>query len=74
MSHPELTEEQKRWHEELYARPGMLPFEWNWIDQRIAAGRHPLTAVDVAELAQAGITHILDLLPRRGMVRNLPRT
>ena len=39
----------------------MLPFDWNWLDDRIAAGRNPLTEVDVAELAQTGITHILDL-------------
>jgi protein-tyrosine phosphatase len=61
MNRPEITAEQKRWHDELYANSEMLPFEWNWLEERIAAGRHPLTAVDVVELAQAGITHILDL-------------
>jgi atypical dual specificity phosphatase len=61
MLEPDLSAEQRRSHSEVYATLSLLAFEWNWLDDRIAAGRNPLTAVDVAELAQAGITHILDL-------------
>lgn len=56
-----LSEQQRHHHNEVYATEGMLPFDWHWLDDRSAAGRNPLTAVDIAELAQAGITHILDL-------------
>lgn len=58
---PNLSAGHRHNHSKVYATQGMLPFEWNWLDDRIAAGRNPLTAVDIAELAQAGITHILDL-------------
>ena len=56
-----LSTEQRQRHAEVYADLTVLAFEWNWLDARLAAGRNPLTAADVAELKQAGITHILDL-------------
>jgi atypical dual specificity phosphatase len=61
MSAFDLSAEQQQRHAEVYADPAVLAFEWNWLDERLAAGRNPLTAADIAELARAGITHILDL-------------
>ena len=36
-------------------------FDWAPLDARVACGRNPLTEDDAAELAAAGVTHVLDL-------------
>jgi rhodanese-related sulfurtransferase len=48
-------------HRAVYATPNLPPFEIHEIDDRLRAGRNPLTVVDVAELCVSGITHVLDL-------------
>ncbi len=62
-----------RGHMEVYTTPNLPVFDFDWLDRRIAAGRNPLSARDVAQLGAAGITHVLDLreetewtLPRFG--------
>lgn len=72
MIEPDLSAEQRSRHTEVYATSGLLAFEWNWLDSSIAAGRNPLTSVDIAELAQAGITHILDLREEKEWRAPLP--
>lgn len=58
----EATEKEKaRRHAEVYATPGLPPFSYFRIDERLWHGRNPLTAKDVEELRERGITHILDL-------------
>ena len=62
-----------REHLAIYTTPDLPPFEMEWLDRRIAAGRNPLSVRDVASLRASGITHVLDLreeaewtLPRFG--------
>lgn len=50
-----------REHLKIYAKPGLPAFGFDWLDDRLAAGRNPLSARDVSTLNQAGITHVLDL-------------
>lgn len=46
---------------EVYCTPGLPPFQLDWIDGRILAGRNPLTELDVEWLNLHGVTHVLDL-------------
>jgi protein-tyrosine phosphatase len=39
----------------------LKPFEFSRIDERLLAGRNPLTGADIARLLQEGVTHLLDL-------------
>lgn len=48
-------------HYDIYMTPGLPAFEFNRIDERLYAGRNPLTAMDVDQLTALGITHVLDL-------------
>lgn len=48
-------------HRAVYATPGLPAFQVYDVDDRLYAGRNPLTAVDVAELVRRGVTHVLDL-------------
>lgn len=48
-------------HDAVYARRGLPPFNYSDIDGRIFAGRNPLTARDIDEIAALGVTHLLDL-------------
>lgn len=50
-----------RQHLKIYAKPGLPAFGFDWLDDRLAAGRNPLSARDVQTLKHAGISHILDL-------------
>lgn len=52
---------ESREHLGIYRTPHLPAFEMEWLDRRIAAGRNPLSAHDVAALRTAGITHVLDL-------------
>ena len=54
-----------RGHLEIYGTPHLPAFEMEWLDRRIAAGRNPLSARDVATLRAAGISHVLDLREER---------
>jgi rhodanese-related sulfurtransferase len=46
--------------------PSTIPdFEFDTITPRLLAGRNPLTADDVAQLRERGVTHILDLREAR---------
>ncbi len=51
----------QREHERVYTTPGLPPFEFHELDERLLAGRNPLTAVDVDRLVEAGVTHVVDL-------------
>lgn len=53
--------DQVAYHQSVYATPGLPKFEYSQVADRLYAGRNPLTALDVAELASLGITHTLDL-------------
>jgi protein-tyrosine phosphatase len=62
------TEKRER-HDAVYTR--VKPFEYSRITERILAGRNPLTHRDIDQLAQQGVTHILDLRqPREWMPPN----
>jgi protein tyrosine phosphatase (PTP) superfamily phosphohydrolase (DUF442 family) len=41
--------------------PGVKPFEYDRITERLLAGRNPLNTADVERLQAEGVTHILDL-------------
>src|SRR5690606_19313446 len=48
-------------HEEIYGDP-RLPRSATWgLAPRSRAGRNPLSERDVEDLAEAGVTHVLDL-------------
>jgi protein-tyrosine phosphatase len=50
-----------RRHFETYATPGLPAFEYSKISENILAGRNPLTARDIREMQNMGVTRILDL-------------
>ena len=50
-----------RCHHQTYARPEVKPLNFDWVTERIMAGRNPLTTWDVEWLSAQGITHFLDL-------------
>jgi ADP-ribosyl-[dinitrogen reductase] hydrolase len=50
-----------RRHYKTYATPGLPAFEYSQISDNIFAGRNPLTARDIREMQNLGITRILDL-------------
>ncbi|MGB8645530.1 MAG: ADP-ribosylglycohydrolase family protein [Anaerolineae bacterium] len=50
-----------RSHLVTYSQFGLPAFNADWVDERVMAGRNPLTARDVDFLADQGITHVLDL-------------
>lgn len=47
--------------QDIYRTPGLPPFEYNLVADRLYAGRNPLTAADVDEILSQGVTHLLDL-------------
>jgi protein tyrosine phosphatase (PTP) superfamily phosphohydrolase (DUF442 family) len=48
-------------HRAVYSTPKLPAFSVREFDERLLAGRNPLTVVDVAELRRRGVTHVLDL-------------
>jgi hypothetical protein len=50
---------------DIYAIKNLPPFNYDWVDERVMAGRNPLTCGDVQLLQTFGITHILDLREAR---------
>lgn len=48
-------------HEEIYAEPRLPRFVIWQLAPGLLAGRNPLSERDVRELAEAGVTHVLDL-------------
>lgn len=48
-------------HDALYAAGRISPFEHAPVTDRLRAGRNPLSEIDVLELVEFGITHVLDL-------------
>lgn len=48
-------------HQAIYATPYLPPFNADWVNERIMAGRNPLSARDVEWMKNQGITHVLDL-------------
>jgi protein-tyrosine phosphatase len=61
MQAPGPTPQDTQRHRAVYARPGLPAFAMHEFDDRLLAGRNPLTVVDVAQLCAAGVTHVLDL-------------
>lgn len=59
-------DEAVRRHAAVYATPGLPPFTFRSVgaERRLWHGRNPLTAVDVRQLSELGITHVLDLRER----------
>lgn len=55
-----VTDAARARHEAVYARVPK-PFAWWRVTDRVYAGRNPLTEVDIAELTELGVTHVLDL-------------
>jgi atypical dual specificity phosphatase len=51
-------------HEAVYSLRGMPPFEVCRLSPRLSTGCAPLTELDVLELLDAGVTHLLDLRER----------
>ncbi len=50
-----------REHDRVYAVPALPAFTFHELDDRLLAGRAPLTKVDVGMLADVGVTRILGL-------------
>ena len=50
-----------RQHHRAYAAKSLPAFEYEWVTDRIMAGRNPLTGRDIALLSGLGITRVLDL-------------
>ncbi len=48
-------------HDAIYADHGMPEFRYWQVGPRLWAGRNPLSERDLRELAERGVTHILDL-------------
>ena len=42
----------------------MPPFEIHELDERLLAGRNPLSAIDAQRLVDVGVTHVVDLRER----------
>ena len=61
MRDAEPTARDQDRHRSVYATPGLPGFEVHDVDDRLLAGRNPLTVVDAAELSSRGVTHVLDL-------------
>ena len=48
-------------HDRIYSTPGLPRFEIHELDDRLLAGRNPLSAIDAQRLVDAGVTHVVDL-------------
>lgn len=58
-----------RHHRHVYAKPGLPALNFDWVAERILAGRQLLTAHDIDRMAALGITHVLDLREAREWTR-----
>lgn len=60
----EATARRLRWlryHHLAYHVRGLKPFEYSQVEERIYAGRAPLSGRDVEQLKQLGVTDVVDL-------------
>ena len=48
-------------HDRIYSTPGLPRFEIHELDERLLAGRNPLSAIDAQRLVDVGVTHVVDL-------------
>jgi len=48
-------------HDRTYSTPGLPRFEIHELNERLLAGRNPLSAIDAQRLVDAGVTHVVDL-------------
>ena len=48
-------------HDRIYSTPGVPRFEIHELDERLLAGRNPLSAIDAQRLVDVGVTHVVDL-------------
>lgn len=55
------TDAARAAHEVIYGAGNVPPFAWEPVTSRLLVGRNPLSALDVQELAAAGVTHVVDL-------------
>ena len=51
-------------HDRIYSTPGLPRFEIHELDERLLAGRNPLSAIDAQRLVDVGVTHVVDLRER----------
>ena len=51
-------------HDRIYSTPGLPRFEIDELDDRLLAGRNPLSAIDAQGLVDVGVTHVVDLRER----------
>ena len=51
-------------HDRIYSTPGLPRFEIHELDDRLLAGRNPLSAIDAQGLVDVGVTHVVDLRER----------
>ena len=51
-------------HDRIYSIPGLLRFEIHELDERLLAGRNPLSAIDAQRLVDVGVAHVVDLRER----------
>ncbi len=51
-------------HDRIYSTPGLQRFEIHELDDRLLAGRNPLSAIDAQGLVDVGVTHVVDLRER----------
>ncbi len=51
-------------HDRIYSTPGLPRFEIHELDDRLLAGRNPLSAIDTQGLVDVGVTHVVDLRER----------
>jgi ADP-ribosylglycohydrolase len=61
MRDTETTVQDQERHEAVYATAGLPAFAVHELDDRLLAGRNPLTVVDVARLRRLNVSHVLDL-------------
>ena len=51
-------------HDRIYSTPGLPRFEIHELDDRLLAGRNPLSAIDAQRLVDIRVTHVVDLRER----------
>lgn len=58
-------DELRRRHLEIYGHHPLRPMEVHQLEPRLLSGRQPLSELDARQLADRGVTHVLDLRQER---------
>lgn len=65
-SSPSLRDDElRRRHLEVYGHHPLRPMEVHQLEPRLLSGRQPLSELDARQLADHGVTHVLDLRQER---------